>query len=101
MMKSLFEKQEREESIRGLKIDLISRFYPLTNIEVVKYKDTLNFDGQHLMKNESIQWDIDLVETLKEKIDWSEIWKLKKLKIGIPFIKKFETFYIANILLCF
>lgn len=90
-MKSLFEKQEREQSVRALKIDLISRFYPLSNIEVVKYKDTLNLDREHLMKNESIQWDMDLVETLKEKIDWSAIRMLKKLKIGIPFIKKFEA----------
>lgn len=90
-MKHLFEKQEREESIRGLKIDLISRFYPLSNIEVVKYKDVLNFGRQHLMKNESIQWDIELVKVLENKIDWSAIWKLKKIKIDIPFIKKFEA----------
>ena len=90
MMRSLFEKQEKEDAIRNLKIDLISRFYPLTKTEIINYKDSLNFDRYYIMANESIQWDINIIEELKDKIDWTAIWKLKKLKIDLAFVKKYE-----------
>lgn len=90
-MKSLFEKEEKENQISQLKIDLISRFYPFTNEEIIEYKRALNLDRYHLMNNESIQWDTKLIDDLNETLDWSAIWKLKNITFDYNFIKKYEN----------
>jgi len=90
-MKSLFEKEEKETALRQLKIDLISRFYPFAKDEVIKYKSVLNFDRYHLMNNELVEWDNDLIESIKEKIDWSALWKIKKISLDVIFFRKHEA----------
>jgi hypothetical protein len=74
-MRSLFEKEEKETALNQLRVDLLSRFYPFSNDEVIKYKSILNFDRYHLMNNDSIIWDTEMLESLDDKIDWSAIWK--------------------------
>ncbi len=90
-MRSLFEKEEKEIALNQLKIDLISRFYPFTKDEVLKYKSVLNLDRYHLMNNDLIQWNDELLNNLDEKIDWSALWKIKNLKLDIAFFKKYES----------
>ncbi|MCC9043716.1 hypothetical protein LNQ81_13640 [Myroides sp. M-43] len=72
-----------------LKIDLVSRFYPLSIDEVKTNIDRLNFDEYHLMMNEHVEWNIELVNLLKDKIDWAALFKLKSLKVDISFIDRF------------
>ncbi|KUF45106.1 hypothetical protein AS361_14860 [Myroides marinus] len=72
-----------------LKIDLISRFYPLPKREVVANISILNFSRDHFMMNEHIEWDIELIDILKDYIDWNALFKLKSLKLDIPFFEKF------------
>lgn len=89
-MRSLFEKEEKETALNQLKVDLISRFYPFTKDEVLKYKSVLNFDCDHLMHNECIEWDIEQLESLNDKIDWTAIWKIKNINLDFEFFKKYE-----------
>ncbi len=88
-MKTLFDEEWKQDDVKKFKIDIISRFYPFTNVEVLKYKSILNFDRYHLMDNPNIQWDIDLLSALQEKIDWTGIWKLSTMKIDSAFVKRF------------
>jgi len=90
-MRSLFEKEEKETALNQLRVDLLSRFYPFSNDEVIKYKSILNFDRYHLMNNDSIIWDTEMLESLDDKIDWSAIWKIKNIKIDLSFFKKYEA----------
>ena len=90
MERSLFEKEEKENYINQLKVDLISRFYLLSADEIIRYKKILNFDSNHLMDNESVIWDTQLIDEVKDKIDWSSISRLINIKIDLPFIKRFE-----------
>lgn len=90
MERSLFEKEEKENYINQLKVDLISRFYPLSADEIIRYKTILNFDNNHLMDNESVIWDTQLIDEVKDRIVWSSISRLINIKIDLPFIKKFE-----------
>lgn len=89
--------------LHQLKIDLVSRFYPLSIDEVKTNIDRLNFDGYHFMMSEHIEWDIELVDLLKDKIDWTALFKLKSLKVDIPFINlfidyiDFKTVGICNV----
>jgi hypothetical protein len=89
-MKSLFEEEEKETAINQLKIDLLSRFYPLTNDEIIKYKAVLCNSANHLMKNKLVKWDYDLIENLKDKIDWDSIWYLSNVKYDFNFFSKYE-----------
>jgi|GEM_PF-1312878 len=90
-MKSLFEKEEKETALNQLKVDLISRFYPFSKDEVLKFKRILNFDRYHLINNDCINWDTDMLENLDEKIDWTALWKIKNIKLDLDFFKKYES----------
>ena len=89
-MKSLFEKEQKETALNQLKIDLISRFYPFSKEEVLKYQQVLNFDRSYLMNNEFIVWDNEQLESLNDKIDWTAIWKIKNINLDFEFFKKYE-----------
>jgi hypothetical protein len=89
-MTHLFEQIEKEEAINQLKIDLMSRFYPFSKAELIENSSTINFGYSYLMANDSIQWDIEMIETLKDKIDWDGLWKIKGITIDHDFIKKYE-----------
>ena len=90
-MKSLFEKEEKAIAINQLKLDLISRFYPFSKDDILQYKSILNFDRYHLMNNDSVKWDIELLDKVDTKIDWSALWKIKTIKFDIAFFKRYES----------
>lgn len=89
-MKSLFEKEEKQTEFNQIKVDLISRFYPFSKEQVIKYKSVLNCGRYHLMNNELVQWDMELIDILDEKIDWSAIYKLKNIDLDISFLKNYK-----------
>jgi hypothetical protein len=89
-MKSLFEKEEKETAINQIKVNLISRYFPLEKDEVLKYKAILNFDRYHLLSNEYIKWDNEQLESLSDKIDWTAIWKIKNIILDFEFFEKYE-----------
>ena len=95
-MRSLFEKEEKEAALNQLKVDLISNFYPFTKDEVLKYKSVLNFGKYHLMNNDLVHWDNELLESLKDKIDWTAIWKIKNINLDFEFFKKYEMLIDFN-----
>ncbi|MEA3495529.1 MAG: hypothetical protein U9R42_05775 [Bacteroidota bacterium] len=90
-MKSLFEKEEKETELNQLKVDLLSRFFPFSKEEVLLYKPVLNFGRYQLMNNELIEWDIEMLDELGDKIDWTAIWKIKNIKLDFDFFKKYES----------
>jgi len=89
-MKSLFEKEEKETALNQLKVDLICRFYPFSKEEILKYKSVLNFDCYQLMNNEFIEWDVNLIDSLVDKVDWTAIWKLKNISLDFEFFNKYD-----------
>lgn len=80
----------KEDIFNQLKIDLISRFYPLSNEDIIKYKDILNCDRYQLMANENINWNIELIKLLKVKIDCTAFWKLNNINFDITFFDEFD-----------
>lgn len=76
---------EKEDVLNQLKIDLISRFHPLSREDIIKYKSILNFDRYQLMINENIHWDIELIKFVKDKIDCTAFWKLKNINLDVNF----------------
>ena len=90
-MRSLFEEEEKEIALNKLKVNLLSRFYPFTREEIIKYKPIFSYDYcTQLINNDLIQWDTDLLELLGEKFDWKSIYKIKNIKIDISFIKNYS-----------
>lgn len=90
-MSGLFENEEKDIVLNQLKTDLISRFYPFTNEEVLDYKSVINFSRDHLMENESIQWTSDLLEKVSDLIDWTALWKINHMTFDLNFFRKFES----------
>ncbi|QQR98626.1 MAG: hypothetical protein IPK18_03625 [Sphingobacteriales bacterium] len=39
------------------------------------------------MNNDSVKWDIELLDKVDAKIDWSALWKIKTIKFDIAFSK--------------
>ncbi|MBW6474637.1 MAG: hypothetical protein K0B14_16035 [Anaerolineaceae bacterium] len=95
-MQNLSEKEEKELGIDQLKIDLISRFFPFSNDEIIKFKDVIKFSGHHLMKNEAINWNVELLEKLSDKIAWTAITGLKNINFDLAFFQQFENFIDFN-----
>lgn len=90
-MKKLFEKEEKENALNQLKIDLISRFFPFSKEEVLQYKLILSSDHNHLMNNVLIEWDSEMLDELSDKIDWTAIWQIKNINLDFDFFKKYES----------
>ena len=88
-MNNLLNKEEQDLEIKRIKVSLISLFYPFSKEEILKYKNALYFNDEYIMGNESILWDIDLVEKLKDKIDWQCLYKVKNIKLDIHFFRQF------------
>ena len=90
-MRSLFEEEEKEDAINQLTVDLIARYYPLSNEEVVKYQGLFFTKEPNLIWNKLINWDYDLIEALKDIFDWDHIWYLPNIKFDISFFQKYES----------
>lgn len=89
-MNNIFQENPKKIALNQLKIDLISRYYPFSKEELIKYYTILNFNGDHLMANEHILWDTEILLLLQNNLDWSALWKLKNICIDTNFFKTFE-----------
>lgn len=87
---NLFVETEIENFIDRLKINLVSHFFPFTKEQILHYKLLLNFDRYHLMDNDQIEWDSELLDELNDQIDWSAIWKLNKINLDFDFFEKYK-----------
>lgn len=95
-MRSLFEKEEKEMEINQLKVDLISRFYPFSKEEVIKYQSILNFGYSHLMSNASITWNTEMIDQLIDKVEWSAIHKIQGINFDLSFFSRYESYIDFN-----
>jgi len=87
-MKSLFEKEEKENALIKLKLDLISLYFPFSKEEILRYKSIIRFDEGYAMANQQIPWDDGLFETSSEKIAWKALYQIKNFQFTYSFLKK-------------
>jgi hypothetical protein len=88
----LFSEIEKQQEIEQLKIDLNSRFRPLSKDDIIMFQSVLNFDRSLLMENESVHWDREMLDLFKERFDWSGLCKLKQLPIDAKFLRTYESY---------
>lgn len=91
-MESLFAKEEFENDVIELKIQLLSLYYPFKTEEIRLLKDHLNIE--YLSRNESVLWNIELFQLLKDDFDWSTFHRIKKINFGVDvsFLIEFEKY---------
>ncbi len=91
-MESLFAKEELEDEIVELKIQLLSRFYPFQFNDVQALKKYINFDC--FISNEEICWTKELFELVKDEIDWSFIYRIRSLnfRIDTSFLNEYKKY---------
>ena len=77
---------------KELCIQLLSRFYPFKRDQIIKYRNVLDFDYYSFMSNENIKWDLELVDLLKDHIDWSGFWKSQEIELDLNFFEKFKEY---------
>jgi hypothetical protein len=90
-MESLFAKEELENEIVELKIQLLSRFHSFQLDEIQSLIKHINFES--FLSNEEICWSKELFEIVKNEIDWSLIYKIKNFNfvIDTSFLIEFEN----------
>ena len=81
------------EFFTELTLGLLESFYPFTTEELVKYQNVLNLYADRLLKNAKISWDADLVESLKDLLDFKILYRAKNLVIDYDFLKRFEEYF--------
>jgi len=91
MQTNIFQKEIEESWLNDLKIDLISHYFPFTKEQILHYRSMLNLDRDHLMDNNLIEWDNDLLDNLYDQLDWSAIWKINNITIDLDFFEKYES----------
>jgi hypothetical protein len=91
-MAGLFDELDKKDNFNQLRVDLLSRFYPFSNEELIEFQHSINFGESHLMSNPHITWDKTLVEELKENIEWSGVRKIKDIAIDVDFIGMYESY---------
>lgn len=77
---------------KNLCVDILSRNYPFTTEQIIKYKEILNFSRTCLMQNPNINWDLNTVNKTKEKIEWSGFYNVNGIELNIPFFKTYEKY---------
>lgn len=99
MKESLVEIQELEEQISALIINAISFQFPLKQNEVIKYQNILNFTDGLIDRNQNITWDYEFIETLKDKLNWSYIYRWDGITIDFDFYLKYNQYlHIQNVI---
>jgi hypothetical protein len=95
----LFKIQELEDQINTLIINAISLQFPLKQNEVIKYQNILNFADGLIDRNKNITWDYELIETLKDKLNWSYIYRWEGITIDFAFYQKYNQYlHIQNVI---
>lgn len=89
-MAGLFDELHKKDNFNQLRVDLLSRFYPFSNEELIEFQHSINFGESHLMSNPHITWDKTLIEKLKENIEWSGVRKIMEITIDVDFINRYE-----------
>ncbi|MDF0720819.1 hypothetical protein P0M11_12495 [Kaistella sp. PBT33-4] len=86
------------EYFTDLTLGLLESFYPFTNEELVKYQTVLDFRESRLIKNSQIPWNADLIDSVKDSIDFSTLYRAKDLVIDYKFLKRFENYFYFSAL---
>jgi len=78
--------------LNELKVDLLSRFYSFDETEIKRFINKINFGRYAFMNNQNIIWNDELIYFLKDRIDWSALFKLKSLAIDGHFLNKYKNY---------
>jgi hypothetical protein len=91
-MESLFAKEELEDEIIELKVQLLSRFYPFQLNDIEALKKQINFEC--LLSNEEVCWSKELFELVKDEIDWHSIHRIRSLSfhMDVSFLNEFKNY---------
>ncbi len=73
-------------------IGLLSRYYPWDLEQIEEFRNIINFEEMMFMKNDTILWSFDLIELLKNKMDWGSLWKTKGLELNLDFFERYEGY---------
>lgn len=90
-MKKTSKPVDKERLINQLKIDLLTAYFPLSNEDIIKYQEVLNFDEYQIFLNPNINWNIELIKVVKNKLAVSSFWKLKNISLDISFFNEFDN----------
>lgn len=71
-------------------IGLLSRYYTWDIEQIEEFKDIINYEEMMFMKNDKVLWSLDLIEVLKDKMDWGSLWKTKEIELNLDFFKSYE-----------
>lgn len=73
-------------------IGLLSRYYPWDVLQIEEFKDIINYEEMMFMKNDTILWSLDLIEILKDKMEWGSLWKTNGLELNLDFFLRYEEY---------
>lgn len=77
---------------KELCIDMLSRQYAFTSKQITTYKKIINFNESYLPRNKKIIWDIETIDEVKDKIDWSGFYHIQGVELNSKFFEKFENY---------
>ncbi|REG92153.1 hypothetical protein [Algoriphagus antarcticus] len=86
----LFKDEETKVVLNRIFVGLISRYYFLTKDDLIRYRSILYFGEDYLMFNQSINWDLNLIERLANDIAFDAIHKTS-ITFDIAFFRRFDT----------
>jgi predicted RNA-binding protein with PUA-like domain len=92
-----FDKKLRQdaENISGIRLlfkELIARFYPFTEDQILEHAETLASYAEALTYNTNIQWSERLLERFKYCLPWRRIFQLQGLVFDEAFFKRYASF---------
>lgn len=92
-----FDKQQQQddENISGIRLlfkELIARFYPFTEKELLEQADNLFPYAEALSYNTNIQWSAHLLEIFKYCLPWRRVFQLQGLVFDETFFKQYASF---------
>jgi len=88
--KDIYEQFSANIKFKEICIGLLSRYYTWNIEQINEFKDIINYDDMMFMKNDKVLWSLNLIELLKDKMDWSSLWKTNGLELNLIFFKQYE-----------
>tara|TARA_R110000744_G_scaffold44288_2_gene98925 strand:- start:182 stop:730 length:549 start_codon:yes stop_codon:yes gene_type:complete len=70
---------------------LLSRYYNWDTEQIIEFKDIIKYNEMMFMKNINVKWSLDLIESLKDRIDWGSFYNVNGIDLDLPFFKKYKN----------
>ena len=91
LSKEVIEQFKTSIRFKEICVSQLSRYYDWDFGQINEFKDIINYEEMMFMKNEKVVWSLELIDSIKDKLDWGSLWKTNGLELNLAFFEQYEN----------